>query len=67
MLAGTIVGIELLNEPATFYAPGKGPTISQIQQYYKDGYDVVRKYLPAEAYYVVIEGAFQPTVSSPAT
>jgi len=52
----TIVGLELINEAAPFRLQNIG--IGYIQQYYLTGHSIVRKYLPADRYAVVIEMAF---------
>lgn len=56
--SGVIVGLELLNEAATFN-PDLYGGIDTVKSYYKQGYDVARRYLPADKYSIVIEGAFK--------
>lgn len=57
---GAIVGIELINEALAAQLPGG---LQQLKNYYLQGYNVVRQYLPAQNYYVVIETGFLHTVS----
>jgi hypothetical protein len=42
--SGTIVGVELMNEAATWKLPNIG--INDVKNYYLAAYPIVRKYLP---------------------
>jgi glucan 1,3-beta-glucosidase len=54
--AGVVVGLELVNEPAPWLVSGG---INTIRSYYIQAYPLVRKYLSAAKYWVVIQQAFQ--------
>jgi glucan 1,3-beta-glucosidase len=56
--SGVVVGLELLNEAATFSSNLYGG-VETVKSYYKQAYSVARKYLPANKYTIVIEGAFK--------
>jgi glucan 1,3-beta-glucosidase len=57
--SGTVAGIELLNE--AFPPRLKGSGIDIVKDYYLRAYPLVRKHLPADKYWVVIEQAFNTT------
>jgi len=54
---GSVAGIELINEAFPWRINGG---LATIQDYYIRTYNVVRTYLPAEKYLVMIEEAFSP-------
>jgi len=54
--SGAIVGVELMNEAATWKLPNVG--INDVKNYYLTAYPIVRKYLPADQFAVVIEMSF---------
>jgi len=53
--SGSVAGIELMNEAATWRIVGG---LGTVQQYYLQAYPIVRNYLSANKYWVVIEEAF---------
>eukprot|EP01117_Protostelium_nocturnum_P007688 TRINITY_DN2761_c0_g1_i2.p1 TRINITY_DN2761_c0_g1~~TRINITY_DN2761_c0_g1_i2.p1 ORF type:complete len:504 (-),score=177.14 TRINITY_DN2761_c0_g1_i2:26-1537(-) len=57
-LVNAVVGIELVNEA---YTPKLTGGMATLKKYYQDGYKVVRKYLSAKNYYIVIEMGFDST------
>jgi len=54
---GSVAGIELMNEAFPWRINGG---LATIQDYYIRAYNVVRRHLPAEKYWVMIEEAFSP-------
>jgi len=55
--SGTVVGLELLNEGASWKIQGG---LDTVKDYYLRAYPVIRKHLPADKYMIMIEQAFSP-------